>query len=144
MSDVVSSQTNLYLIRARVNLAVPSKTILVQEMVHAGEPVFWIDGVDIMDPLLMPVRFFKPEDVQLFGTFEDLIAERVEDYLELIAAVPDDSYSPSVMARAMDGMRQKPNVAAADILRMVLDDGLALREMERRDKALFDSCMLEY
>lgn len=133
-------RTELFMIRARVHLSVPARFILVQELMHCGERVFWIDGVDVADPLLMPVSFFR-RDVVPIGSYEQFIAKHLEAYLRLAQVDPDDSYSPSLMARAVQGLQQKPSMTPADVLRAALADGQALREMERRDRQMFEACL---
>lgn len=137
--QAVLPQTNLYLARIRVNLCVPPRVYLVQEILIDGESMIWVDGVDIADPLLLPKK--DVSDLESIGTFADFLSQNVDAYLGLVQAFPEDSYSPSVMARAILGMKQKPHFTYAEMMSLVLQEGQAIRELERRDRKLFDACM---
>ena len=93
------------LIHAEALPTTPVVAMICQQMIVGGISCAVLDGVDLVDPVLLPVE--NLDDFKRLGTLKDYLTDpRHDDIQETLAAIMDAcvvrDYTPTLMVRAIE------------------------------------------
>lgn len=118
----------------------PPVNLVCQSLEQDGELHLWVDGMNLEDPVLLPISAAK--QIRLLGTFREFAAAR----LDLARAVLQESqgeHSPTLLARAMLLMQDDPRISANDALEHVQDQALDLIDADNCGALMFTDAQQE-
>ena len=125
---------------APCSMGIGSIRLVVQVINLAGEEMMWVDGIDIADPVMVPLSNLS--DVREIGSLSSFM-ENHQDAIVSLALLEDFSrVSPTLLARAvlnMAGGAAEPREAMS-LARMF---SCFIKEADELDRKVFDKVVNE-
>lgn len=104
-----------------------------------GEDTLWLDGVEITDPILVPIKSLAA--VAFVGTFDDFCYEHAEQIQALASECDLRNMSPTVVARAVMSLDDGEGPTPQEALDSAVLFGEFIREMDAMDRRLFNRAL---
>lgn len=124
--------SNLYSVRFKPSVTRPVIEVLCQAIELGGQQLLWLDGLDLDNPLLLPMSAAR--SCESAGSFHQFILNHyfsARDVLDLAAG----QHSVTLLARAIQRCDQTRSLTADEALNQVIQ--------EARDILYFDQTDLE-
>jgi hypothetical protein len=110
----------LFNIHYRPSAAAPSMRLLCQGVDVDGEKLLWVDGLDVANPIMVPVA--SVQSLEWAGSFRELMSTNLDLASKVIREVQGE-YSPTIMARMFVYMSQDPGMNVEEALDMAIFQG---------------------
>lgn len=98
-------------------------SLVCQAFTVEGELLLWIDGINLEQPVLVPLSAVKR--IRHLGTFREFAQIRL-DAARAVLQESQGEHSPSLLARAMLYMEADSHLTALDALELASDQALDL------------------
>lgn len=124
----------LFNIHYRASASTPAMRLLCQGVDVAGEKLLWVDGLDVENPLVIPLASVR--SLEWAGSFRELMSTD----LDLAARVIEEAqgeYSPTIMARMFVYMSQDPAMHPEEALDLAIMQSGDLIQADSMSSASF-------
>jgi hypothetical protein len=116
--------------------AIPSVEVLCQVLVVYGVSCAWIDGVDMAEPVMLPIEHLS--SFKRMGTLVDYLADErhhslSEGLVDVLALCETHDCSPTTMVRAIELMHAE-GLSPENALSSSLQWGTLLLELDKADR----------
>lgn len=103
----------MFTIRYKPSAYSPAVRLLCQSVNLDGEKMLWVDGLDVADPMMLPIS--AAQDIEWAGSFREIMTARI-DLAEQVIAEAQGEYSPTIMVRAVQFMAHDRTLTAEEAL----------------------------
>ncbi len=124
----------LFNIHYRASVGTPPMRLLCQGVDVAGEKLLWVDGLDVANPVVIPLASVR--SLEWAGSFRELMATDLELAERVISEVQGE-YSPTIMARMFVYMSHDPDMHVEDALDLAIKQGADLICADEKAHASF-------
>ncbi|HWS26852.1 MAG TPA: hypothetical protein VN259_09830 [Xanthomonadales bacterium] len=113
----------LFNIHYRASVGMPPMRLLCQGVDVAGEKLLWVDGLDVANPVVIPLASVR--SLEWAGSFRELMVSDL-DLAERVISEAQGEYSPTIMARMFVYMSQDPDLHVEEALDLAIKQSAEL------------------